>query len=319
MVLSPISAPDYVQLVLPETFRLWGNGRSFERYAADFAAVAKSAYARRRPFTLGLRAGDGIVSSLKRYDREIRWGKKRLRAAGVGAVFTPPGSRGLGYASAMLGALLDAERAAGRDLVYLFSDIRPAFYEDLGFVRLASRSWSVRSTSLDGSAIGSVPIGRSDWAGVRRCFDALDERRTWSLRRTPLVWEWMRLKWEAPGDTPTQPVHLAIRDGRSVAAYVVGLRAPAKDTFIVDDFAFAGDRESKLMGALLRTAAGDLGRVGGWLPPTLARSALPRGYVKSRKTAIFMVMPLTSLARSWLATMRAELEDSDPVWSADHV
>jgi len=46
----------------------------------------------------------------------------------------------------------DAERAAGRDLAYLYSDIHPAYYEKLGFTRYAtdvcySRSPAARTPS----------------------------------------------------------------------------------------------------------------------------------------------------------------------------
>ena len=316
-----IAPDDYIRNVLPDTFALWGARRTFDRYVDDFAALARSAYGRRRAFTVGLRDAGELVCSCKNYDRELRWNDASLRATGIGAVFTPERARGRGYATLMLGALLDAERAAGRDLAFLFSDIHPAFYERLGFVALPSRSFTLRALSLDGSAVGAVPLEATDWAAVRRCFEAIDRARAWSFRRTPLVWDFMRSKWDAPLFDGAQPVRLVVRRGRSVRAYVIGRRSLRNDTFVIDDFSFDGEDGRAIVPGLLRAGAGDLRRVGGWLPPPAAREALPRGSVRPRKDAILMMAPLSPLARSWWAqTREATLEArADAVWSADHI
>ena len=320
MSLAPIPSEDYAREVLPETFALWGRRRSFERYVGDFRAVADSAYGRQRHFTVGVRVDERIVCSCKLYDREVRWGESTLRATGIGAVFTRSDERGRGYASALLGALLDQERAAGRDLAFLFSDIHPAFYERLGFIRLPSRLLALRASSLDGSPAGAVPLEPKDWAGVRRCFDALESTRAWALRRSPLVWNWMRQKWAAPLEDGAQPVNLAIRRGRAVAAYAIGRRMPLVDTFVLDDFAFDGDEARALLPALVRAGAGDLRRVGGWLPPAGARDALPRGSVRVRAEAIFMLLPLSRPARGWWKACGDEAfaARADATWAADH-
>jgi hypothetical protein len=221
----------------------------------------------------------------------------------------------------LLGELLDEERAGGRDLAFLFSDIHPAFYEKLGFAGLPSRILTLRAASLDGSPAGGVPPEARDWAAIRRCFDALEAQRAWAFRRTPAVWEWMRQKWDAPADEGTQPVALAIRRGRDVAAYAIGRRVLGADTFVLDDFAFAGDEGRALLPALVRAGAGDLRRVSGWLPPPLAREALPRGSVRARKNAILMLVPLSRPGRTWWTAAREEALAArwDAVWAADHL
>ncbi|MBD5656231.1 MAG: GNAT family N-acetyltransferase [Candidatus Eremiobacteraeota bacterium] len=319
--IEAIATDDYVREVLPDTFALWGNERTYERYVEDFASLAKSPYGKRRPFTIGLRDDGRIVCSCKNYEREIRSGSTSLQATGIGAVFTPAHSRGRGYATVMLAALLDAERAAGRDVAFLYSDIHPLFYERLGFSALPSRLITLRAQSLDGGRAGAVPLESTDWAAVRRCFEAMEAARPWALRRTPLVWDWMRARWDAPAPDGSQPVQLVVRRGRAVRAYVIGRRALRADTFVIDDFGFDGEEGRAVLPALLRAGAGDLRRVGGWLPPPLARDALPRGSVRSRKDAIFMIALLSAPARAWWdqcrdATLAAR---SDPTWSADHV
>ncbi len=319
--LEPVGPEEYVREVLPDTFELWGDKRDFAQYVADFRTVANSTYGKRRPFTIGLRESGTLVSSCKTYDREIRWDAKALRATGIGAVFTPPAQRGHGFASVLLGALLDAERAAGRDLAFLFSDIHPAYYEKLGFTRVPSRLFTLRAASLDGSHAGARPLETADWSGIRRCFDTYDAARAWSFRRTPLIWDWMRARWDAPAAPGTQPVQLVVRKGRSIVAYAIGRRVLPDDTFVVDDFAFDGEPGRAIIPALLRAGAGDLRRVGGWLPTPPGRDVLPRASVRARKNAVFMVAPLSPLGRAWWTQCGGEILASraDAVSNADHV
>jgi GNAT superfamily N-acetyltransferase len=319
--LTAIAPEEYSRDVLPRTYALWGAGRTYDAYVADFLAIATSRYGRRRKHTIGIYE-DGLPAvSCKLYPRELHWGERTLRAVGIGAVYTQENLRGRGFASALLGALLDAEVAAGTDVAYLFSDIRPAFYARLGFLALPSRVLSVRATSLDGSKTGAAPVEDRDWPAIRRCFDALERERTWGFRRTPTVWEWIRLKWRAPVEGGTQAVNLVARSGRSINAYVFGRRVTRRDAFVVDEFGYADDAGRKIVPAVIRAAAGDLSRVSGWLPPEPARGALPRGSVKARASAIFMLAPISGLGRAWWkangTTIRAS--DADPIWSADHV
>jgi len=321
VTLETIALEEYVRDVLPLTHALWGAKLPFERYVEGTRATANSAYIRRRPFTVGLREGGAIVCSCKNYERELGWNGRTLRATGIGAVYTPEAARGRGYASAMLGALLDAERDAGRDLAFLYSDIHPAFYERLGFVTLPSRSFAVRAEFLDGSAVGAVPLTAGDRAGVRRCFEAHEASRTWSFRRTPLVWEWMQRRWDAPANDGSQPVSLVVRRGQAVVAYAFGRRVLRADTFVVDECAFDGDAGRAVLPALLRAGAGDFRRVGGWLPPDPVRSLLPRGSVRRRKDAVLMLVPLSKLAKQWWAATKDETNAgrSDATWSNDHI
>jgi hypothetical protein len=283
--------------------------------------VATSAYGKRRPFTVGLYDDGVLVSSCKNYDREIRWNEVSLRATGIGAVFTPARLRGRGCAAAMLGALLDAERAAGRDVAFLYSDIHPVYYERLGFHAVPSRLFTLRADALDGSPAGARPLETSDWAAVRRCFDALERARPWSFRRTPLVWDWMRKRWDAPLGNGSQPVRLGVRRGRTLVAYAIGRRVLRDDTFVVDDFAFDGEEGRAILPALMRAAAGDLRRVGGWLPPPPAREVLARGSVRARKNAILMFAPVSSLGRAWWRENERAIREAraDCTWSSDHI
>jgi predicted N-acetyltransferase YhbS len=314
LALATLPPEDYVREVLPHTGALWAGRRSPDEYVAEFRADAASAWGRRRFRVVGLRLDGALVASCKRYERVLRCGRRSYRAAGIGAVFTPAELRGRGYASALLGALLDAERAAGTDLAYLFSTIHPAFYGRLGFVALSSRAISLRADALPAERVEVVPLGQADAGAVRRVFAALEARRPFALTRTPLDWEWQRAR-AASRQHEGQPVHLGVRRGRGLVAYVLGRRLPAADAFVVDEYAFARDEDARCVAPLLRAAAGDLRKVQGWLPPGPARAALPRGAVRARRTGIAMALPLSTALR---AALRAA-PDEEPCWSTDEV
>jgi GNAT superfamily N-acetyltransferase len=318
--LTTIAPAEYARDVLPQSSTIWAGGRSLDEYVRDFVAVAGSAYGKRRFRTLGLRIDGSIAVSCKRYEREIRCGDRVLQAVGIGAVFTPPELRGRGYASALLGVLLDSERVAGTDVAYLFSDIHPAFYERLGFVTLPSRTISLRADMLPATRMEITALTDADWSLVRRCFDALDNRRPISFQRPPLVWEWLRTVTRAnPSDG--QRVALIARRSRTSGAYLFGRRLPKLDAFVLDEFGYTGDDGSDAIAPLVRSAAGDLRKVTGWLPPDIARPALPRGAVKKRKSGVTMIAPISAAARAaWRLQAPAILaDDADRCWSTDHI
>lgn len=319
MKLEPLDAQRYARDVLAQTAPLWAGERSFERYVEHTLEIAQCGYGRRHYRTMGLYDDGSLVASFKRYERTIRHGGERLRAAGIGAVFTPETFRGRGYASAMLAMELDRSREAGFDVAYLFSDIRPQFYEELGFAALPSRSMSLRADSLPPTRIEVAALRDADWTGVARCFDLGERQRAWGFVRSPLVWTFLRLRMrqgsEHPGGVET---NLVVRRGRAIAAYVLGVRAPAHDAFILDEFGFCDAQAATLVPALLRSAAGDLQRITGWAPPEFAQPALPRAAIRKRTSAILMAAPLSPAGKRWIAAAAAP-PALDGVWSTDHI
>lgn len=319
MKLVPLDARTYAREVLPLSAQVWAGKRDFERYVAQTLEIAQSGYGRRHYKTIALADGEQILSSFKRYERTIHIGAQRLRAFGIGAVYTPSALRGRGYASAMLAMALDAARADGYDVAYLFSDIRPQFYEEIGFTRLPSRAMSLRADGLPNDRIEVRRLEESDWTSVRRCFDLADRARPWAFVRTPLVWELIRLRMRQGSEHPVGvETNLVVRRGRAVAAYVLGVRAPEHDAYILDEIGFADAQAASLIPPLLRSAAGDLRRIAGWLPPEFARERLPRASVRRRTDAIFMGAALSASGTAWLKLASAQ-SSGDGVWSTDHI
>ncbi len=87
---------------------------------------------------------------------------------------------------------------------------------------------------------------------------------------------------------------------------------------MLDEIAYADDDAAAFVQPLLRSAAGDLRRVTGWLPPDGARELLPRGSVSQRKDAIFMAAPLSAAGRK-LVELAAKPSQADGVWATDHI
>jgi GNAT superfamily N-acetyltransferase len=316
--LESIPADEYTHAVLPYSASLWAEGRSFEQYVSDLRFVAKSGYGRRRFSMWGVRVNGDVATSFKRYERDLRCGERMLRAIGIGAVFTREEFRGQGLATAMLGTLLDDERKAGTDVAILYSNIRPHFYEELGFTVLPSRIFTLRADSLAFERIQPTQIRDDDWPSIARCFASIDEERPIALHRTPLVWELIRSRYRVQPE-PGHVLNLAIRAKRRILAYCLGRRVVRSDAFVVDEFSYAGAQHAHLIPPLLRAAAGDLRKISGWLPPSPARDVLPRGTVRQRRDQILMVAPLSTIARSRWKTDSRQLINaaSDAVWSTD--
>jgi GNAT superfamily N-acetyltransferase len=317
--LEELSSERYAEHVLPLTEPLWGHGRTLETYRQQTIELAQTAYGRTSYRTIALSDGANIFATFKRYERDARVDKERLRAIGIGAVFTPEPYRGQGFASAMLAMALDQARAGGIDFAFLFSDIHPQFYKSIGFSEVPSRTISFRADSLEPGRIDALPLVERDWAGIRTCFEATQAQTTFGLTRSPAVWNWIRVRMEhVARQTHVQPVNLTVRRGRSIAVYLLGRRKPLADSYVIDEFGFIDAAAGTLAPALLRFAAGDLRRIVGWLPPAPARSVLPRGAVRKRSEAIWMIAPLTASGARFMQAAQ-ESGSADGIWALDHI
>lgn len=309
--LVPLPFSRYAQAVLPHTHALWGHTQTFEQYVERNKRLAQSPYGKKHYTLFALEDGGNVLASFKRYERDARRGEERLRAIGIGAVFTPQEFRGSGNATAMLAMALDAARAGGFDFAFLYSDIHPQFYRELGFSELPSRTLSVRADGFSASRIRAEQIGARDWSGVRETFEHNEAQRAFAFVRSPLFWSLVRLRAEN-GD------NLLVRDGKTIAAYLLGRREPRHDAYVIDELAYADEKYKPLAEALLRCAAGDLRRITGWLPPLPARRLLPRGSVRPRSQGMLMAAPLSKSGKRYVEAA-AERSAGDPVWIADHV
>ncbi|MBV8724798.1 MAG: GNAT family N-acetyltransferase [Candidatus Eremiobacteraeota bacterium] len=319
MRLQPISSAAYAREVLPLTAPLWAGRRTEREYVAQTTELARTAYGRRSYATMGLYDGKRLVASHKWYERTLQHESQTLRAVGFGAVFTPEDLRGRGYASLMLASVLDLARDRGFDVAYLFSDIRPQFYADLGFRMLPSRGLRLRADALPGERLQLSTLAPEQWRTIRKCHENVRRRAHASFERSPATWEWIATRLRQDSETPSgQPMNLAVKRRGEIVAYVFGVRAPERDAFIFDEFGWTDRASPTTVAALLRAAAGDLRRVMGWLPPPCARAVLPRGTVLRRNRAILMMAPLSGSGRRIIETL-ARPASGDFCWPTDHI
>lgn len=111
-----------IACILKEGCLVWHKGRTWEQYFAD--NHKEDAYGARYV----VEDGGQIVSSLillrfgKIFDRQVY---------GIGSVITPPEFRHRGYAAELLENTLKLVRDG--DIVFLYSEVPPPFYERFGF------------------------------------------------------------------------------------------------------------------------------------------------------------------------------------------
>lgn len=318
MRLREIPAGVYARDILPLTAPIWAGGRSFDEYVAQTLAIAHSDYGGRHYRTLGLYDGPTCVASFKRYERTIMQNSDRMRAFGLGAVFTPPNLRGRGYASVMIAMALDRARAQGYALAFLFSDIRPQFYASLGFRELPSRRFTLHADALPSTRLELTSLTGAERSGVRRLFELTAGRASTGFARNAQVWNWIELRMQQVSQrTDIAQANLAAwRRGR-IAAYVLGTRQPQKDAYVLREFGYA-DGADELVAPLLRAAAGDMRQLIGWLPPHGDRDRLIRPNVRKRSDAVFMIAPLRESGEGLLRSIASDRR-SDFCWATDHV
>lgn len=129
----PATGP-VLEQVLDDTHAIWSDGLSRENYGKAWSAQLKSPWGRQHLDRLALVDGPHVLSSAKRYDLSVRFDGRIRRVLGIGAVFTAPAHRGRGCARELLTRMLDTAVAEGHEFAMLFSEISPAFYEQLDFV-----------------------------------------------------------------------------------------------------------------------------------------------------------------------------------------
>jgi GNAT superfamily N-acetyltransferase len=123
-----------LEQVLDDTHALWADGLSREHYAKEWTAQLKTPWGHHHLDRIALVDGPHVLSSAKRYDLSLRIDGRIRRVLGIGAVFTAAAHRGRGCARELLTRMLDTAVTEGQEFAMLFSEIAPAFYEQLDFV-----------------------------------------------------------------------------------------------------------------------------------------------------------------------------------------
>lgn len=306
--------------VLDDTFPLWNDGLSRENYAKNWAAQLKAPWGQAHLDRVALIDGPHVMCSAKRYDLSLRLDGRIRRVLGIGAVFTHPAHRGRGCARELLTRMLDTAVTEGQEFAMLFSEIAPAFYEQLDFVpmpllestfevdqkRGGAPAMLVRSgDDRDLPAIVEMSAARS--AGARLALDRSEDFVRFGITRKRL------LSGLSPMGTRNTEF-LVVEEGRQAVAYLVSTEQDGR--WMIEE---AGDRDPSgaRLGAMLqvmlaRQPGERLPEIKGWwpqglLPPQVkVAAATPTQEVLMIRPLRDRILPLPPLAAAAVVYWHAD-------------
>jgi GNAT superfamily N-acetyltransferase len=238
----------------------WGNGWTLEVYTQrNLGHMARSNGLLH--FCGVLNDQGELLASLKRYQLTISTPKKQnIPAIGIGAVFTREIARRQGAASELLQRVLEEAKQEGIEAALLFSDIKPDFYERLGFVAYEAVD---RSLSVEG-----IPQSNA----LTREFTASDEDfcyqsriQSWdasAARCAPTLAEWRFFRWR----NAKNPCIILQQGGRDIGYVIV----EAEERCLwIEEWAAPGIPEDVVLSVLFDIARHHgKSEIKGWLPPS---------------------------------------------------
>jgi len=285
--------------VLADTHPLWGDGLFPAHYAKAWAAQLKTPWGQQHLDRVALVDGPHVLSSAKRYDLSVRFDGRIRRVVGIGAVFTASAHRGRGFARELITRMLDSAVTEGHEFAMLFSEISPAFYEQLDFVpvpliestievdqkRGGAPAMLVRSgDDKDLPAIAEMSASRSKHA--RLALDRSEDFIRFNITRKRLH------SGLAPAGHRTTEF-LVVEEGHQAVAYLVSTEQDGR--WIIEE---AGDRDPSgaRLGAMLqvmlaRYPSERLPEIRCWWPHTLVPPQL-KVAASTPTQEVLMIRPL---------------------------
>jgi len=226
LIVLPASGPE-VERILDDTFPLWHDGLTRAAYGRFWTAQIRTPWGAGHLDRVALQDGRHLVSSAKRYDLAYRIDGRIRRVLGIGAVFTPPAYRGRGAARQMLTQILETAEAEGYEYAALFSEIAPAFYEQLDFVPVPTVDWKIDVDRKDGGPPAMLVRsgedrdlpGLADMQAVRGAAARLSVERSEDYIRYGLAKKRLLAGLGAPGARSVE--FLVSEEGHQPVAYLV--------------------------------------------------------------------------------------------------
>src|SRR5688572_20672050 len=175
-----------LEQILDLTFPIWNEGLARAAYGQWNRAQLRTAWGRDHLHRLALVAADGtLLATLKRYRYDARLDGRDGWMCGLGAIFTPPGQRGRGYARALVERTLEQERRDGALFAALFSEIGADLYRRLGFEPVVLDEVTVTVKRKGGAPAMLVRAGEDrDLASISAMHDVRAACARFALRRT---------------------------------------------------------------------------------------------------------------------------------------
>lgn len=274
-----------VRQIYDETWPIWGEGLSRERYERYNRAQLAVPWSKTHLDRLALMDGDTLLASAKRYGLTLRVDGMEAPCLGIGAVFTSPALRGRGHAAALIEEMIGAASAEGAHYALLFSEIDPEYYARLNFVPvpIAKATFRIRLQKREGAPAVLVRDGSErDFDNIVAMHAARADGYAFALKRDRDYVRYAiskRRLLAASGPAGLRTVEfLVTEEGGNAVAYIVVTRGPEGQ--ILEEW---GDRDptGARVGAMLqvlaaRTPAEDVAPLRTWLPADFAPPQLER-------------------------------------------
>jgi predicted N-acetyltransferase YhbS len=323
-----------IKQVLRLTHAVRGGGMDLADYVAFNLAQIESPWGRRNLRVLIARGGRGeILASAGFYALRAALDGRELRAAGVGALFTPAEAGDRGHAARLVESALERARAEGCALAIAVSETGPALYEPFGFKALPATEaacvvrmpapWPKEPAWVEAgdpfAVVEGLRLGRlSDLDALVSIHDATTAGQRLRLLRDRSAWDQALLKM-GPGPTLGKDgedlFRVVERAGRVVAyLFLEGSRRgllwrehgalPEADDALVSLF----------WSALARARRDGLERIEGWfLPHAVTDGRLYPVARRARATPAVMALALNPV----VDLPRFAREDECRFWSLD--
>lgn len=290
--------------ILDFTFPVWNEGLTRVAYGQWNTAQLRTAWGRDHLHRFALvDENDHLLASAKRYRFTVRLDDRDVQMAGIGAVFTPPGRRGHGYASEVVRQLLEQEQREGVAFAALFSEIGAPFYERLGF-RLIPLEEADVTVALKGGGSPAMLVRagvESDLPAIAAMHEVRSAPARMALRRdVSLIQYALAKKRLQSGLGPQGARHtefFVAEEGASAVAYVV--ITVTQGGWTLEEF---GDRDpagarfgAMLQVLLAREPSQKIPLIRTWWPhafPVPPQLSLTR---RASARDLFMVKPLTEI------------------------
>ena len=148
-----------VDQILSASFPIWNEGLTREAYARWWRAQLATSWGRANLRRVALVDGGRVLASAKRYNFAAVLDGRAVRVLGIGAVFTQPEVRGQGHARMVVEQMVETGRREGFDFALLFSEIGPAYYEQLGFEAIRTAECDLEVSEKPGAPATLVRAG----------------------------------------------------------------------------------------------------------------------------------------------------------------
>ncbi len=173
-----------------QVHEIWSGGRTM----AEHMAWRQTSVSHNHAQWWVLTVEGQVASSLGCHPLHFDMGGRRVSGYGIAAVYTPAAHRRRGYADQLCRHVIAHQEAQGDQVGLLFSDIKPSYYQAMGFVPCQNTSWHCTDPAQLASSGPAATLRRIDPRQhmdlLLHAWDAHNQRQPLSLARDAPYWDY---------------------------------------------------------------------------------------------------------------------------------